>query len=231
MIFLSGCTNNKIEDRLIAAKIGLMVQPNSGYAKRVPRYPTWAADNTAFSNYVGDERWLDWLARLPTERCLFAAVPDIARRPDGSLGGDPVATWEKFLELGPVVQSMGFPAALVAQNGMEAMPNLREQLEACDCLFLGGDTKWKLGQQAEWLAGQARALGKWVHMGRANSRRRLERARSMGCNSVDGTFIGFGPEKNLPRVRRWLVWLDANQQLPFVRWETPSLPVHKEAAS
>jgi len=32
----------------------------------------------------------------------------------------------------------------------------------------------------------------------------LARAASIGCDSVDGTFLAFGPDKNLPQLLRWL---------------------------
>lgn len=53
----------------------------------------------------------------------------------------------------------------------------------------------------------------------------------MGCHSADGTFIGKGPNVNLPRASRWVPWLHANPPLPFSVLEGPSLPVHREAAA
>lgn len=232
MIYLSGATNDVIEPVLVSGGVGLMVQPGSGYVRRIPRYGFWAADNGCFwpKTYVGDEGWLCWLDRLPRDRCLFAVIPDVARRPDGSLGGDPVATWERFQEFGPLVREMGFPVALAAQNGIEHMANLREQLETCDCLFIAGSTEWKISPTAERLARMARNLGKWVHMGRCNSFKRMERARSMGCNSVDGTYVAFAPNINGPKVCRWTVILDENPTLPgFSQFETPTHPTHRAA--
>lgn len=232
MLYLSGSTNHKIEPAMRDAGIGVIVQPGSGYVDRLSRFPFWAADNGCFNptTYIGDDAWLSWLDRLPRRGCLFAVVPDVSRRLDGSLGGDPVATWEKFVEYGPLVQDMAFPAALAAQDGIESMSNVADQLDALDCLFLAGSTEWKIGPEAEALARAARLAGKWVHMGRCNSRSRLERARAMGCNSADGTFLAFGPDKNLPRLRRWLLWLEGHPPLPgFNPSEAPSLPVHRDA--
>lgn len=122
---------------------------------------------------------------------------------------------------------MGFPVALAAQNGIENMPNLAEQIDACDCLFIAGDTKWKLGIHAERVAKLARNAGKWVHMGRGNSRKRLERARSMGCQSIDGTYLRF-PDTNLPKLVGWLDWLDNTPMLPGIHeFESPSHPHHR----
>jgi hypothetical protein len=65
---------------------------------------------------------------------------------------------------------------------------------------IGGSTSWKLGPAAASLAAQARRLGKWVHMGRVNSLKRLRYAASIGCDSADGTYLAFGPERNLSRL-------------------------------
>lgn len=242
MRYLTGVTNDRDETELIRHGIGLMIQPGNSYHRRVGRYPFWAADNGCFQpkTYIGDDAWLLWLEGLPRERCLFAVIPDVSRRPDGSLGGDPVATWDKFCELAPLVRDMGFPVALAAQDGMEEMSNLSEQLDACDVLFLAGSTEWKVGPAAERIAHQARSMGKWVHMGRVNSLKRMERARQMGCNSADGTFLKYrrrkraGEHEDARRGRGanevggWLLWLDNNQ--PLFTHESPSLPVHRAAA-
>jgi hypothetical protein len=41
-------------------------------------------------------------------------------------------------------------------------------------------------------------------MGRVNSERRYRYARAIGCDSVDGTKLVFGPDENLPQVLAWL---------------------------
>jgi hypothetical protein len=50
-------------------------------------------------------------------------------------------------------------------------------------------------------------------MGRVNSRRRLRIAAQMGCHSADGTFLAFGPDRNLPHLLGWLAEWD--RQLPL----------------
>ncbi|MFJ6136430.1 hypothetical protein [Kitasatospora sp. NPDC092286] len=61
---------------------------------------------------------------------------------------------------------------------------------------------------AEHLASQAHQLGKPIHIGRVNSRRRLGIADWFGCASADGTYLTYGPDQNLPRLLRWLGDLD-----------------------
>jgi hypothetical protein len=37
-----------------------------------------------------------------------------------------------------------------------------------------------------------------------NSLRRLRHAAAIGCHSVDGTYLAYGPDRNLPTLLRWL---------------------------
>jgi hypothetical protein len=65
-------------------------------------------------------------------------------------------------------------------------------------------TEWKIGATASAVTAEARARGKWVHMGRVNTRTRVLQAKRMGCHSADGTYLAHGPDKNLPNLLRWL---------------------------
>lgn len=160
----------------------------------------WCADNGCFGKgYPGDAQWLEWLRTHPGDRslCLFATAPDVV--------GDFAATAERSRPWLPLIRDAGYPAALVAQDGME--------LSAWDCwdeidtLFVGGSTAWKVGTDARNLVDVALSLGKWVHMGRVNTRKRLQYAHHIGCHSVDGTLLTYGPDKNLPLLLRWLAEL------------------------
>ena len=53
------------------------------------------------------------------------------------------------------------------------------------------------------IAKEAKRRGKWVHMGRVNSGRRKAIADLFECDTVDGTFMTFGPDKNLRRLLGW----------------------------
>ena len=125
-------------------------------------------------------------------RCLFVAAPDVV--------GDATATLQKFMRWSTVIRAFGYPVALVGQNGLTATATPWRELDA---LFIGGDTAWKLGPEARNLIGIARGLGKWAHMGRVNSQRRLRYAESVGVQSVDGSGFSRFPEAMLAKADGW----------------------------
>ena len=79
-----------------------------------------------------------------------------------------------------------------------------------DALFIGGTTDWKLGDGAAQLVREAKRRGKWVHMGRVNSLRRMIYAESIGCDSADGTMLKYNPSAP---VHRWGPHVIANPSL------------------
>jgi hypothetical protein len=184
--------------------IGAIDTPAQG--NKIPANTWWIGDNGCFGKgYPGDLAWLRWLDRHPADRdlCLFVTLPDVV--------GDAWATEARSRPFIKAVREMAYSPALVAQNGAELStwdcwgsgpsddPN-----DSIDGLFIGGDTAWKLGAEAANLAAVASSVGKWVHMGRVNSRRRVNFAREIGCTSVDGTYLTYGPDTNLPSLRSWL---------------------------
>lgn len=233
MLYLTGVTNRFDEANLIERGIGLVVQPGNGYHLSAPRYPYHAADNGCFADRWSEDIWLKWLAtRVPLENCLFATAPDVYP--------DALATLERSQQFFDLIRDLGFPAALVAQDGAE---QLDIPWDDFDCLFIGGErtpnpkNEWKLGEAAERLAGEARNRGKWVHMGRVNSLSRLIRAREMGCLSADGTFLKYRRRghagtaidlDNEGAIGTWVTWLAENPSEKI--HESPSLPLHRRAA-
>lgn len=168
----------------------------------------WCADNGVFGgDYPGDDAYLAWLAarRHLAASCAFAVAPDVVRAPDGQLRPDAAATLARSAPMLPRIRALGFPAALVAQNGLE---HLDVPWDDFDVLFIGGDDAWKEGPAAAQLARAAKQRGKRVHMGRVNSLRRLRIAERIGCDSADGTYLAFGPDRNLPTLLSWLRQLD-----------------------
>lgn len=175
-----------------AGELGCITTPKQG--NRLPDGAVLCADNGVYgAGWPGEDAWWAWLGRLPAARVKFAVAPDVV--------ADAAATLERSRPWFDQIRGRGLPVALVAQNGLEDMTVPWGDF---DCLFIGGDTAWKLGPAARELAGEARARGKWVHMGRVNSERRIRYAAAIGCDSVDGTYLRFGPDRLLPDVLAWL---------------------------
>lgn len=198
MIYLTVPPKESRIEALFAAGLGVIMTPKSGRRLGViARYPCWAADTGCYTQGARFDlaRYLGWLGRLGPARgsCLFATAPDVV--------GDARATWERSADVLPRIRRLGYPAALVAQDGAEA---LALEWEAFDALFIGGSTGWKLSEAAFALAAEARARGKWTHLGRVNSRRRMRVAAAAGYHSADGTQAAYGPDKRLAQMTRWL---------------------------
>lgn len=204
MIYLSGAVRPEL---LRVPNTGFILTPMMGNRPDLTAV-TWAADTGCFSKAVQYQhgRYITWLEeRMAPYRatCLFATAPDVV--------GDAEATWVRSRPLLPLIRALGYPAALVAQDGIERLPIA---WDAFDVLFIGGTTEWKLSRTVVELAADARAHDKRVHCGRVNSLTRLRRAKAMGCHSADGTFLAFGPDKNLPRVRNWMLWMEMLDRQP-----------------
>lgn len=194
MIYLSGVKNAAISDDLASGRIGFLRTPANG--NRLDGAKVWALDNGAFTKkYPGDEAYLRLLSSLDSRKadCLFVAVPDVV--------GDGGKTLEMFPRMAKSISALGWPVALVGQDGMENLPIPWENV---DWLFVGGSTDWKLGAGAADLISQAKAHGKRVHVGRVNSARRFAHFAHLGADSADGTILAFGPDVNTIRVRKWL---------------------------
>jgi len=221
VLYLANPCGGDAVTAMLAGELGYIDTPAQGN-KRPPGV-TWCADNGAFSDKFDERTWWDFLTAnaYAAVDCLFAVAPDVV--------GDAAATLKRSLLWLSKIRALGYPAAFVAQNGQETTPVPWQEF---DCLFLGGSleclpcgyvfrearkperdepcphcnrllTEWKLGRAARRMAAEAKARSKWVHMGRVNSERRWKYADAIGCDSVDGTFLTFGPDVNLPRLLAW----------------------------
>jgi hypothetical protein len=190
-----------------AGRIGMIATPASG--NRVEAGVDWIADNACFTGrYPGDDAYVGWLAARAVHRgrCALATAPDVV--------ADAAATWVRSRPVLARIRALGYPAALVAQDGLE---HLDIDWTAFDALFLGGSTLWKLGPAAADLAAQARSLGLRVHVGRVNSLRRLRYAAAIGADSVDGTHLAYGPRRKLPELLAWLEHVNTGAPGPAAR--------------
>lgn len=108
------------------------------------------------------------------ELCRFVAAPDV------------VGSARRTLEVFEIwkLELAGWPIALVCQDGQEHLPIPWTEIAA---VFIGGSTNWKCGPHAAAIIKAAKALGKWVHVGRVNDPVRFDHFERLGANSCDGT--------------------------------------------
>ena len=193
MIYFGNPSSGAIREAMTAGILGCIISPMQGNV--IPPNAVWCADNGRFGKgWPGRDPYLRWLSAREhlADRCQFVLLPDVPFDMHRSL--DYSASYIAD------VASMGFPVALALQNGAEDMTMPWPDIDA---VFLAGDTAWKLSPAAKQLSDQARGLGKWSHMGRVNTWRRLRYAAGIGCDSADGTCFTRGPDKNLERITRW----------------------------
>jgi len=179
---------------MLEHRLGYIDTPAQGNLR--PAGVIWCADNGCYGKgYPGDKAWFDWLQanQDDADSCAFATAPDVV--------GDAVATLARSVRWLPRIRALGYPAALVAQDGLTVETTPWDEF---DVLFIGGTTSWKLGDEVYVLIAAAKARGKCVHMGRVNSARRWRYAQWLGCDSVDGTYLTFGPKVLLPKLVGWI---------------------------
>lgn len=159
-----------------AGQLGHLLTPANGNSVQAIAATglRWAVDNGAYSGF-DEARFLRLLARCRGRpNLLWVVAPDVVANARQTL-----AQWPWWAVL---IRGMGFPAALVLQDGQEDL-----EMPVADAYFVGGSTRWKLSLTAADLMAEAKRRGKWVHMGRVNSMRRLQLAWDRGADSVDGS--------------------------------------------
>lgn len=181
-----------IKEQFVANHWGQIITPRSG--TKAPHRPIWCADNEAFTGCFSWPVFSAWLENMTEYRssCVFVATPDATK--------NAVATLEEFRWYAWRIKSLGYPVALVAQDGIESLRWPPEY----DALFIGGSTAWKLSDAADWCIRRARGDGKWVHVGRVNSNRRIRHFQLVGVDSVDGTSLTYAPDRHYRRFNRQL---------------------------
>jgi hypothetical protein len=191
MLYLSGCIPSKpeLQEALVHAGIGAMLTPFS--QRHAPSTEWWwAADNGCFSDKWDEQTWFRWLeSKDHPGTAVFATVPDVVADHNATL-----TRWQRYAEN---VHRLGYKTAFVLQDGATAQT---VPFSDMDALFIGGSTEYKTSHDAYKLVCIAKDEGKWIHMGRVNSRKRMQLAFDWGCDSVDGTYLAFGPDKNTPKL-------------------------------
>lgn len=234
MLYFGTASTERVRDAMRADYLGQIITPAAG--NRYEEYVRFIVDNGKYSNaYPGDLGYLRMLEGLSDyrSRCQFAVAPDVVADHDGTLA----LSWPMLRPIREVVGRV----ALCAQNGatpedmpwdyidavflagiVECVPcgwvPAIETLPQTNCRHCGRQlAEWKVSDMAAAITVEAKLRGKWVHMGRVNSEQRIQRAREMGVDSGDGTYITYGPDINLIRLLGWLYpddfrWMRAEQK-------------------
>lgn len=167
----------------------------------------FGTDTDCFNKAFDLSRYIQWLHKLQpwSHRSLFAPCPDVV--------GDWTATLDKFWWSQPIIASTGHPVAIVLQDGATAETVPWHLINA---VFLGGhpDTGWKMSQDALTLLQEARQRGKWCHVGRVNSQKRISHFWGV-AHSSDGTFIAKSPDKALRRLGSHVLALAKQRPMPI----------------
>lgn len=155
--------------------VGQLLTPLTQFSDR--SRPHFAIDNGAFANFDRDA-FLALLGRQESEkhRCLFVAVPDVV--------GSARRTLELFEWWAPALAH--WPLAFVLQDGQQ---DARIPWADIAAVFVGGTDGFKTSPASEQCIKAAKALGKWVHVGRVNTPDRVLWAERVGADSVDGSGI------------------------------------------
>lgn len=191
---------------------GHLVTPRSGNSLRAMNGKPWAADNDCFQGWdrTRELNFSKMLGRIckdgKLETCKFITMPDAV--------GDHKTTRERFEAWQPIVASCKLPVALVAQDGIDDVP-----WDRVDAVFVGGSTEFKLSADVDELVAESKRRGKWVHIGRVNTFRRVRHFHEIGVDSIDGTTFSRWPDTYFPAFLRWLNKL--NSQAHFLSPLTP----------
>lgn len=207
---------NKYDPAAVARLFAKLVPVPSLSARWQKAYPfMWEtpAEVIAADGKLLERSWLppppDELPAIP-RNLLWVAVPDVVYRACGAEApcrkerrgprcapiGDAQATLERFQLWHGWISHL--PLAFVLQYGSE-QPGMVPWDAGLQAVFIGGSDEFKLGPAAAGLVREARTRGLYAHMGRVNSVKRIEYAKSIGCTSIDGTGWTTWRKANLPR--------------------------------
>jgi hypothetical protein len=235
VIYLTGVSTQDTRDH-DDNRVGYLVTPDSDkLGTQCEFYDYVGADNGCYNEHkprkdgttrgFDVDRWLAWLDKLDRSRVLFAALPDVLRwikvphaTKPGVMVDVPVGDCDATIARGALyvdaVKAMGFPVALVAQDGLRTLDQIPYHVDA---IFVGGSDDYKLGPDAANVIREARDRGLWVHMGRVNSAKRMEIANVAGCDSADGTFLKFcRKDEQRAQYERVVKWFDKMSEKPVV---------------
>lgn len=215
MIYLTGSSRKGLSEHF-----GYLASPqNRGTAMLIEGRP-WGGDCGAFTGVFDEAAYFRWLARMRRfqDTCLFVVVPDVVCNAAATLAlfrryatrvretGYPIALVAQN-GLRPFQEGVfddlnadwrqdhasKFPEDndIDWWDSTKAWDQPHVHWEEFDCLFIGGNVEWKFSEEALQLIECARKAGKHVHVGRANTRKRLRHFQLAGADSVDGNALKF----------------------------------------
>lgn len=197
-LLVSGATATV--ERLLATNLnlGILLTPRAG--NKAPEWGTvWAADNGCFTGF-DDQQFRAFLKRIKDRNdCKFVCSPDVVANHEETLG-----LWPKWSE---IIRANGLRPAFVAQDGC----TVRTVPWDAGAIFIGGSTRYKLGESAAEILAEAHWRGRWTHMGRVNTGRRILYAAALGVDSVDGSSFSKWANTHLP----WALRLATQRPLPL----------------
>lgn len=181
--YLSSTSSHQITSGSYRDCFGYIIGPRSfGPRQVIKDGAVWAMDNDCFNRPFDEAPWLAVLREhQPFQKgCLFVATPDRY--------GDSRTTLQLLTQYAPTIKELGYRVALVTQDGLSpiAVP-----WNTIDALFIGGSNQHKLGTEAGQLIAEGLKQGKWIHIGRVNSARRL--FQFWQADSWDGNTLAFYP--------------------------------------
>jgi len=159
----------------------------------------WMLDNGAFSGKFNERKWIQQMESLTPYKnnCLGAIAPDavILDSNNNFVKGDWQKTLDRLHHYAPIIKSLGLPVAYALQDDhpLDCVP-----WDLFDCLFVAGTSEWKeTSVLCEQICLEARSKGKWVHIGRVSSYKRMR--LTWYADSWDGTTFKYGDkqEKNI----------------------------------
>lgn len=188
---------------------GIITAPNhGGVVAGIKAGLPWAADvgcidGPSFVKRIDFEETLRWLNDDMSpyiDKCLFIAGADIV--------GNAESTYEAYEEFNRYFISAGWPFAYVTQNGAEHLPIP----DSASAVFVGGIPNGKTGigrqglYQLDWkdsmasvsVIKRAQAMGKHIHIGRVNWKRRYDLFNVLAGSehfTCDGTRTRFDGSK------------------------------------
>ncbi len=163
-------------------KIGLLFSPDGW--RTPPFYMPYAIDNGAFINWDEDNFFFTLRkAKMLKRDPLWVVCPDVVGDAEKT-----IEQWHKYSK------KIDFPLAFACQDGMEPQDVPQEAF----CCFIGGSTDFKLNH-----ADKFKGIAPWLHVGRVNSLSRMEWAKNIGADSIDGTGFFRARDKKYYDFIRW----------------------------